>query len=110
MSAADNIQLQPDVSPALMAVRSSAWLGRADLPERFDVIVSDFSLAMVDRETIATAYDSWMAAKAQLRRRGYTIWEYRDEERCCFVATCAKRPNDKAQRRRDREASSATET
>ena len=98
MSAAENVQLQRNASPALMAIASSAWLGRADLPERFDVIVTDFSLATADRETMATAHESWLAAKTELHRRNYTICEYRDEQRRCFVATCAKRPNKELSR------------
>lgn len=74
-------------------IRSSAWLGRAELPERFDIIVTDYALATADQETMETAYDSWLAVKAELHRRNYTIWESRDEERRCFVSTCAKRPN-----------------
>lgn len=82
-------------------IRSGAWLGRAELPERFDIIVTDYALATADQEMMKAAHDSWLAVKAELHRRNYTIWESRDEERRCFVATCAKRPNDQAQRAPD---------
>ena len=68
-------------------------LDRAELPDRFDVIVDDYNLMTASPEVMATAFDQWIAIKAELIRRGYTIWESRNEEKRCYVATCAKRPN-----------------
>lgn len=65
-------------------------LTRVKLPERFDIIVTDYALATTDQKTIETAHVLWLAVKAELYKRNYTIWESRDETRQCFVATCIK--------------------
>jgi len=81
-----------------VAVGSTPLLGRAELPDRFEIIVNDHSLLVATHEEMETSYDQWMAIKWELIRRGYTIWETRDEEHCRYVVTCAKRPNDQALR------------
>ena len=80
------------------AVACTALLGRAELPERFEVIVRKRDMAIADNETKATAHGIWLRAKNELIGRGYMVWEYWDEERKAYVASCTKRPN--AQRER----------
>jgi hypothetical protein len=48
---------------------------------------------MADEHTRATAYDEWMAAKSELRIRGYDVWESFDQKQNAYIADCSKRPN-----------------
>ena len=93
----NNQQIEANKQDAPTGVVLGDMLGRAELPDRFDVIVDDYNLMTASPEVMATAFDQWIAIKAELIRRGYTIWESRNEEKLCYVATCAKRPNEKVQ-------------
>lgn len=75
-------------------IQCSALLCRDQWPDRFDVIVSKRDMMLADDQTKATSYDQWMAAKSELRRRGYDVWESFDDRSNSYIASCVKRHND----------------
>jgi hypothetical protein len=88
MSTPANIQTTSE-----SAVACTDLLCRAELPERFEVLVRQRDMVLADNETRATAHGIWLQAKQELTRRGYMVWESWDEDRKSYVATCAKRHN-----------------
>jgi hypothetical protein len=65
-------------------------LCRTELPDRFDVIVMWRALALADNETRVTAYNQWLVAKAELRKRGYDIRESFDYKHNAYIASCTR--------------------
>ena len=81
-----NGQRQPRLAPA-------TCYAAGELPDQFQVIVKCRDLALADNHTRATAYDEWMAAKSELRKRGYDVWESFNQNQNAYVADCTKRHN-----------------
>lgn len=61
-----------------------------ELPDWFEVMVRQRDLFIADGKTRATAQGVWLKARDELHRRGYRVWEYWDEERKSYVASCQR--------------------